>query len=182
MKMKAIYFSILIIILFANSANSQDCQASQDLPNFGCVNQHLFRGAQPTENGIKQLARRGVKVIINLRNDGEEDVRNEESWAKKAGLRYVNVPLSDWSAPKDSDIKEILRLINSNENQPVFVHCQRGANRTGTAIAIYRITHDGWTAKQAMDEAKNFKFRWWAFWLKKYIDNYSKNDDKSKVK
>ena len=27
---------------------------------------------------------------------------------------------------------------------PIFVHCRRGKDRTGTVIACYRIQHDGW--------------------------------------
>ena len=47
-------------------------------------------------------------------------------------------------------------LLNDNSAWPVFVHCRRGADRTGTAIACYRIEHDHWTNQQALAEAKTF--------------------------
>ena len=47
-----------------------------------------------------------------------------------------------------SQIEQVLALLNSQE--PVFVHCHRGSDRTGTVIACYRIAHDRWDQKQAL--------------------------------
>ena len=60
------------------------------------------------------------------------------------------------------------------ENQPVFVHCKRGSDRTGTVIAVYRMRNDGWTDDEAIKEAKKFGFGWWQFWMKDYIEDYYK--------
>ena len=54
------------------------------------------------------------------------------------------------------DVERVLTIIDAPENQPVFVHCRRGADRTGTIIACYRITHDGWNADQAKKEARRY--------------------------
>ncbi len=181
MKNQALFFSLFAILLFAVGTRAQNCQASLDLPNFGCVNANLFRGAQPSAEGIKELARRGVKTIISLR-DADENSRLEETQARSSGIKYVNVPLSDWFAPKDAQIAKIMSSLDDAENQPVFVHCRRGADRTGTVIAAYRISHDGWTAKQSRAEAKAFKFGWWQFWMNDYIGNYYKDIQKRKIK
>lgn len=181
MKTSPFYFLVLTLLLFTGLARAQDCSASKDLPNFGCVNAKVFRGAQPTEEGIKELARRGVKTIIDLR-DADERARLEEGWARNAGIKFINVPLNNWFAPKDSEIKRILELIDSSQNQPIFVHCKRGADRTGTVIAVYRIAHDGWTASQAKNEAKNFRFGWWQLWMKDYIKDYYKANGNRKSK
>ena len=165
------YLPILLIIAVAGFAHAQKPSADKDLPNFYLINENLYRGAQPTEEGIKRLAKMGVKTIINLRGD-EEKAKNEELWAKNNGIKFINVNLSNWFKPKTEDIESIIKDINATGNQPVFVHCQRGADRTGTVIAIYRITHDNWTAKQAIDEAKKFNFGWWQFWMKDYINDY----------
>jgi len=171
MKRATLYLTLLAIFLITGSASAQNCKASKDLPNFGCVNSTLFRGAQPTEEGIKELAKRGVKTIIYLR-DTDKNSEAEAGWAKKAGITFINVPLGNWLAPKDETMKKILDSINTHKNQPVFLHCSRGADRTGTVIAAYRISHDGWTADQAKDEAKKYNMGWWQFWMKKYIDDY----------
>lgn len=145
--------------------------AQKDLPNLYKVNENLYRGGQPTEAGINELKRMGIKTVINLR-DNDDRERQEEVWAKAAGLRFVNVPLSNWFSPHNKDIKAVLSEIDRADGQPVFIHCKRGADRTGTAIAVYRMTHDGWNAKQANEEAKKFGFGWWQVWMKHYINDY----------
>lgn len=42
-------------------------------------------------------------------------------------------------------------------------------------LVILFISHDDWTAKQAIDEAKKFNFGWWQFWMKDYINGYYGN-------
>lgn len=166
--------------MLTNAAAAQNCPASSDLPNLGCVNSNLYRGAQPTQKGIEELARRGVKTIISLRND-DENADLEKTQVRNAGMTYLNVPLENWRGPQDEKIAELMSLLNASENQPVFIHCKRGADRTGTVIAVYRISHDDWTAKQANEEAKSFKFGWWQVWMKDYINDYYRDYHKQKV-
>jgi tyrosine-protein phosphatase SIW14 len=173
MKNAILVFILAAILLLTGSVSAQNCEPTRDLPNFGCVSSTLFRGAQPTEEGIADLAKRGVKTIIYLR-DTDKNSETEEKWAKKAGIKFINVPLGNWFAPEDKRMDRILSHINTRENQPVFLHCKRGADRTGTVIAAYRISHDGWTAEKAKAEAKKFNMGWYQFWMRKYIDNYYK--------
>ena len=171
MKFTIYGFTVLLVFVFANAPRAQTAANEKDLPNFSQVNRNFYRGAQPTENGVKQLARMGVRTIIDLRG-ADENSEREKSWAQSAGIKFVAVDLSNWFKPKTSDIEAIIKQIDAPENQPVFVHCKRGADRTGTVAAIYRIKHDGWTAKQAIAEAKRFDFGWWQFWMKDYINDY----------
>lgn len=171
MKSSIRYFSLLFIIAFANLAHAQKSAENKDLPNFSQVNANFYRGAQPSEAGVKELAKMGVKTIIDLR--GEDKLSEKEKlWAQNAGVKFISVDLSNWFKPKTGDIERIVKKINDAENQPVFVHCKRGADRTGTVVAVYRISHDDWTAKQAIEEAKKFDFGWWQFWMKDYINDY----------
>ena len=168
--------SVLLFAAFVSSqnGNAQTKVSDKDLPNFSQVNSTFYRGAQPTENGVKELAKMGVKTIIDLR--GEDKLSEEEAvWAKNAGVKFVSVNLSNWFKPKTADIESVIKQVDAAENQPVFVHCKRGADRTGTVVAIYRISHDNYTAKQATDEAKKFDFGWWQFWMKDYINDYYKD-------
>ncbi len=162
---------ILALLTLAIGGNGQTTVSPKDLPNLYKVNANLYRGGQPTEAGIRTLAKMGVKTIIDLRGD-DDRAKKEERWAKAAGMRFINVHESNWRKPTDESIDGILKQIDLTENQPVFVHCKRGSDRTGTVIAVYRITHDGWTGKQANAEAKQFGFGWWQFWMKDYINDY----------
>lgn len=119
--------------------------------NFHEVNEHVYRGAQPNKQGFAALAKLGVKTVIDLRGE-----KSERSVVEGAGMRYVRLAWSGYKAPADAQISTVLSLMNDNSAWPVFVHCRRGADRTGTAIACYRIAHDHWTNQQALEEAKTF--------------------------
>jgi len=121
------------------------------VPNFHQVDEHIYRGAQPNGEGFNGLAKLGIKTVIDLRGEGSEGAA-----VAHAGMRYVRLPWSGYKAPGDSQIAAVLSLLNDDSAWPVFVHCRRGADRTGTAIACYRISHDHWTNQQALAEAKTF--------------------------
>lgn len=160
-----------VILLSWGAVSAQTAPNSKDLPNFYKVNARLYRGGQPTEAGIKELKRLGVKTVIDLRNN-DDRARREGGWARAQGLKFINIPLNNWFGPHKTDIDAILRQIDIEGDQPVFVHCSRGSDRTGTVVAIYRITHNGWNDKRANAEAKEFGFGWWQVWMKDYIGDY----------
>ena len=62
--------------------------------------------------------------------------------------------------PSAGQAELFLKLVNDPANQPVFVHCAGGRHRTGAMSAIYRITHDGWSADQAYLEMKRYDFEY----------------------
>lgn len=171
-------FLLSTIFVFSQSGYGQEALSEKDLPNFYQVNSSFYRGGQPTETGVKELAEMGVKTIIYLRG-ADEKARAEEKWARDAGIKFINVPMNNWTRPKNAQIEKILNLINASENQPVFIHCKRGKDRTGTIVAVYRISRDGWTAKRAKQEAEKKGFGWWQFWMKDYIDDYYRDFKKS---
>jgi uncharacterized protein (TIGR01244 family) len=127
----------------------------EELPNFHRVNERLYRGAQPKKEGMKKLVELGVKTIVNLRGESE-DTRMEENEAKRLGLNYFNVPMSSVGKPTDEQVDRVFEILDATENAPVFVHCRRGADRTGVIVAIYRVTREGWTAERSIEEAQRY--------------------------
>jgi protein tyrosine/serine phosphatase len=120
--------------------------------NFYKVDEHVYRGAQPTAEGFKYLAKLGVKTVLDLR--GPDGFSAEEARLVTAlGMHYVNVPMTGLTPPTDSQIVKILFLLEDHQSGGVFVHCRRGADRTGVVIAAYRIDHDHWNNSQALKEA-----------------------------
>ena len=144
---------------------------NKDLPNFHKVNDNLYRGGQPMNGGLKKLAGLGIKTVVNLRGDGEE-VRNEEATVNDLGMRYVSVPMSNLGRPTDGQIRQVMEIIETDANAPVFIHCRRGADRTGVVVAVYRIIHDGWTADRAIEEAKRYGMGYVQFMKRDYIKDY----------
>ena len=120
------------------------------VPNFHTVNEHLYRGGHPSHQGLEGLAKLGVKTVIDLR-EGDD---REGAVVEQLGMRYFRVPMAGLGAPTDKQVSSVLRVFDDGASWPVFVHCKRGADRTGTVVACYRITHDHWQNEKALDEAK----------------------------
>jgi protein tyrosine/serine phosphatase len=145
--------------------------ADRDLPNFHRINDDLYRGGQPTPAGVKKLAAMGIKTVVSFR-DTQSKVLREKRLVEENGLRFLNLRLSNWFAARDAEIHKIIEIIRNPENHPVFIHCKRGADRTGTVAAVYRMRVDGWTATDANREAKRHGIGWWQVWMKDYIKAY----------
>jgi tyrosine-protein phosphatase SIW14 len=171
---------VCVLVLLASASQAQQEPSYRELPNFHKVSDQLYRGAQPLDGGIKKLAELGIKTIVNLR--GEEDlVSAEQKVTESAGLRYFNIPMPGLSAPSDEEVARVMSIVNNPENQPVFIHCKRGADRTGTIGAIYRISHDGWIADRAIAEAKRYGMSWAEFGMKSYIWEYYKQQLRNRI-
>jgi protein tyrosine/serine phosphatase len=162
---------VLAFILNGCAVGPRGVASSQGVANFGRVSSAFLRGAQPDEQGIENLKRLGVATIINLRKS--DDVwPGEAAAARRNGIGYVNVPLRGLSAPTDAEVAHVLSLLAASP-PPVFVHCEHGADRTGTIVACYRLSHDGWTAKQALAEARRYGMSEWQFGMKRFVREYS---------
>lgn len=166
------YLSIFVLGLIAVPTWAAEVEIP-GLPHLFQVNDHIYRGAQPTEEGWKTLANLGVKMVIDLRREGEDSEHSTKAEAKAveaAGMHYINIPMNGLVAPDNVQISRIMTLLDSKDQ--VFVHCKRGKDRTGTVIACYRIAHDRWTNQKAMAEAKNLGLHWIEVGMKRYIRNY----------
>jgi protein tyrosine/serine phosphatase len=125
------------------------------IDNFGQVNAHYYRGAQPQGQDFAALARLGVKMVIDLASEGDA---NERASAEREGMQFVRIPMTTSDRPSQEVIDKFLALVNDPGNQPVYVHCMGGRHRTGAMTAVYRMTQDGWNADRAFSEMKQYKF------------------------
>jgi len=171
----------LLILVFAiysfappnssSATNPSKSFSSITIKNFGQMDDHFYRGAQPSDNEYKELAELGVKTIIDLRDD---PMPYAKAAAESVKLAYFNIPMSDKDYPKDADIDAFLKLSNDEHNWPFYVHCAGGRHRTGLIGAMYRFNHDGWNYTRAYAEMKNYDFytRWGHGAIKKYVEDY----------
>ncbi len=165
--------AVCLLILAVSASRAQQEPSYKELPNFHKVTDQLYRGAQPTEAGPKKLSELGIKTVINLRGPDDQST-GEQKETESCGLRYFNIPMPGLSAPSDEQVAQVMVIIDNPDNQPVFIHCKRGSDRTGTIAAVYRISHDGWTADRAVAEARRYGMSWAEFGMKSYISNYYK--------
>jgi protein tyrosine phosphatase (PTP) superfamily phosphohydrolase (DUF442 family) len=132
--------------------------------NFAKVTEKLWRGTQPDRNDpevFRRLSDAGVKTVINLRHDHDDFPLLRDS-----NLQYVWIPMRAWY-PETEDLVLFLsalrRLSADPRHWPVYVHCAEGRDRTGYAIAAYRIIEEGWEAHDAIHEM--FDFRYNTIWF-----------------
>ena len=147
----ALALAQLTVAQAAKRNGSQNTRIS----NFGCINENYYRGAQPKSRDYDDLAAMGVKTIVDLQEDGE---RNEQQSVEAAGMKFYRIGLSDSSWPSSEKAAQFVKIVNDPANQPVFVHCHGGRHRAGIMTAIYRMTHDGWSADRAYAEMKQYGF------------------------
>ena len=122
------------------------------IDNFDQIDVHVYRGAQPTEEGFRYLAKLGINTVVDLRENDARTV-GEKRMVADFGMKYVNVPMTGLTPPTPAEIATILALLEDPARGPVFVHCKRGADRTGAVIGAYRIDHDHWDNVRALNEA-----------------------------
>ena len=83
--------------------------------------------------------------------------------------------MPDLNRPSHEQVARVLAIINDPANHPVFIHCKRGSDRTGTIVACYRISKENWTDEQAIDEAKRHGMSWIQFSMKDYISDFDRD-------
>jgi protein tyrosine phosphatase (PTP) superfamily phosphohydrolase (DUF442 family) len=130
--------------------------------NAGKINEFLYRGAQPREQGFPELKKMGITTIVDLRGEDAKKIRWERRTAESLGMRFVNIPVSGWAPPTDEQVVQFLSLFRSDSPQKIFVHCRFGDDRTGVFVATYRMALEKWTADQAIKEMYFFGFN--GFW------------------
>lgn len=141
--------------------------------NAGKINDVLFRGAQPSENGLAELKKLGVTTIVDLRGEDREKYEWERKEAESLGIRFVHLAVSGWAPPSDEQVAQFLALFHDDPHQRIFVHCRFGDDRTGVFVATYRMAVDKWSAEKAMQEMYFFGFN--GFWhpsMKKFIREF----------
>ena len=114
------------------------------------------------------------RTIINLRV-ADDVLPEEESAVRAQGMAYKNVPFGSMSRPTIEQVESVLALIEL-ATPPVLIHCERGADRTGTIAACYRIRHEGWTAERALDEASQNGMAWAQFGMKAFVRDFARNE------
>ena len=126
------------------------------IENFGRVNDTYYRGGQPVGKDYAALAAAGIKTVLSLTSDDAQP--NEKAQAEAAGMKFFQIPMTTHRVPTGAQVAEFLAIVDNKNAQPVYVHCVGGRHRTGVMTAIYRMTHDNWSASQAFAEMKQYKF------------------------
>lgn len=144
---------------------SQAAAGIPGVPAFDKVSPALYRGGQPTAEGFANLRRAGVRTVVSLRTLG-----SDTSALRGTGLLYLRLSFKHVH-PEDEDVLAFLRTVEEPANQPVFIHCRDGRDRTGMMVAAYRVIEEGWSKADAIAEMKKMGFD--VFWslLESYVEH-----------
>lgn len=176
-------FTIAILISFVFMAAAAPVQRPSKwaepiklngVPNLHKVSNDLFRSAQPTAEGFKNLKKLGIKTVVNLRT-----FHTDSSLLKGTGLEYEHIYMKSWHAEEEDAVK-FLKIATDPKLTPVLVHCQHGADRTGTMCAVYRIAVQGWTKEEAIKEMTEGGFGFHEVWAN--LPDWIKKLDVEKMK
>lgn len=115
----------------------------------------VYRGGAPTSEQLRILHDKYfVKHILSLDSDISQEI---DGAVKALKMTHDTVALGDEGILTDS-LKYLARNIQSLfANRPMYVHCAQGKDRTGLAVALFRIAN-GMIPEQALREARSFGF------------------------
>jgi len=120
--------------------------------NEGEIAPGVIRANNPDEARWDKYANRGIKTALNLRND---TTRSPFLFAKQAsenrGITFVSAPMLPRQAPTRENLLGLINLFPTLE-KPILMHCKSGADRTGLAAAIWRMTQEGESLADARSE------------------------------
>lgn len=168
--------AVVALLVFAAAASGEERPARwaepiavDGAPNLHKVSEVLYRSAQPSAAGMKGVEALGVKTVLSLRS-----FHSDRREARGTTLALVRVRFDTWDVDED-ELVEALRVIRDPARQPVLVHCQHGADRTGMIVALHRIVFEGWSKQEAIDEMQNGGYGWHPVWT--HIPGYVESVD-----
>ena len=174
--MKSLFLVALLFLVANSQAQALVLAHSLAAPDSAIVevSPSVYRGPRPTDRDLSYLAKLGVRTDINLQGGdldnfgletlvsywepGElpENILQEKKQAEGLSLRFAHFPLNSLApltASEDQAIDQILELMNSPAARPVFIHCEKGVDRTGLLIALYHLKYQtGWSVDSAYQE------------------------------
>jgi len=82
------------------------------------------------------------------------------------------IPINTWNIRDQDMVAALKALRNLDQDGPILIHCQHGADRTGLVSALYRVVYQGWTKEQALNELQNGGYGFHAIWqnIKRYLE------------
>lgn len=103
---------------------------------------------------LAEVAKRGYKSVLNLREATEAGAAVDESKAaaEGAGLKYIHLPFNS-SKPDPAVADAFIKIVTDKTNQPIYIHCA-GAGRVSGLWMAKRILVDKWPEEKAIEEAK----------------------------
>lgn len=121
---------------------------------FKQIEDGLYLGAQPSEQDLDELKRRGVQTVVDFRLPGETPAPRE-AMVNARGMTYVNIPVNKASLSAD----QVDMLVRTMEEKPgpYLFHCASGA-RAAMILALAEARKHHWSTQRTFEEAQRMGF------------------------
>jgi protein tyrosine/serine phosphatase len=134
------------------------------------VTDTFYRSERLTRADVAQLRQLGVRTVINLRA-----FHSDNDVLEGSGIRQVRIPLLTWKIDDVQIVRALGEIRAAQAEGPILLHCQHGADRTGLIAAMYRMTYQGWSKQQALEELQHGGYGFHSMW--KNIPRYIRDVD-----
>jgi protein tyrosine/serine phosphatase len=125
-------------------------------PNRAPVGTGILRSSQPSPRQIADLARDGIRTIINLRGKGLGGPWHLEAEAcRRHGIRLVDIRTSSRKLPDRATLLLLLDTIGQAD-RPLLFHCKSGADRAGMAAVAWRLSQGDAPDAAARDLSRRY--------------------------
>ncbi len=123
-----------------------------DMMNANSPSENIVTAGQPSINDLKQLAKQGTKIVINLRTEHEFSEFDEKDVVEKLGMKYVSLPIAGMNGITVDNAQRLHFVLS--DKKPVFIHCA-SSNRVGGLLALREFKFNNKNIKESLQLGKN---------------------------
>ena len=120
----------------------------------------VYRSGELTSGAMERVIQdNDIALVIDLgaHHTGSDGAKREARTVEVLGVERILLPLFGDGTGDPNRYVEALRRMREADGA-VLVHCAAGAQRTGVAIALYRMIEDGWLMDEALAEAQKYGY------------------------
>lgn len=111
------------------------------------VEPNLYLSAVPTPRDVQELARRGVRAVVNVC----EEYGGPVARYRRAGIEQLRLPILDYAEPSADEVERALAFMRGHveAERAVLVHCKAGRGRSATLILCWLVAARGMAPEEA---------------------------------
>ena len=120
----------------------------------------FYCGSEIGGKEVENIAQRGIKVVVDLKVQSKKNIQNLMNLCKKNEVLYQNIPINIFGKPAAS-MEQIINVIKkATKENPVYVHCKYGEDRTGFVRGLYLLLKEKKEMPEVLSELKKngYKF------------------------
>jgi tyrosine-protein phosphatase SIW14 len=175
-----ILFSGLFLVLALPTLVADMHENAKNVKRLGKVDENLYRGGQPTYEGLKELQKMGIKRIINFRYE-KDLIAKEREQVESLGMEYISLPWAIFASYNHDVFEAFFDAIKDKDEKPTFFHCKRGSERTGVAAGAYMIRTQNASVDEAFKEIQKYDIKfYWSPFVKNALRAFYKHEHEKK--